>query len=64
MLKPYEKFVKNRKTHVRLCLCKGCIDDLDEYNPYVDDDGKQIPRENIETIEVSQKLCYNTLITK
>lgn len=34
--------------------CKHCKDDLKEYNPYVYDDGTQIPLEKIKVIEVKE----------
>lgn len=40
--------------------CKDCIEDLKEYNPYVYSDGKRIPLEKIEVIEVEKEFCENT----
>lgn len=40
--------------------CKDCIEDLKEYNPYVYSDGKTIPLEKIEVIEVEKVFCENT----
>ena len=39
--------------------CKNCIDDLKEYNPYVDKNGKTIPLSMIEIIEVDKEFCEN-----
>ena len=35
--------------------CKSCIEDLKEYNPYVDKEGKKIPLDRIEVIEVEKR---------
>lgn len=40
--------------------CKDCIEDLKEYNSYVYSDGKRIPLEKIEVIEVEKEFCENT----
>ena len=40
--------------------CKGCIKDLKEYNPYVDENGNSISIKDIYCIKVSQKDCENT----
>lgn len=37
--------------------CKSCIEDLKEYNPYVDKEGKKIPLDRIEVIEVEKDFC-------
>lgn len=37
--------------------CKSCIEDLKGYNPYVDKDGKTIPLDRIEVIEVEKDFC-------
>ena len=42
--------------------CKGCIEDLKEYNPYVDAEGKTIPLDRIEAIEVPKEFCENSEI--
>ncbi len=49
---------------LKIDLCKGCVEMLDEYNPYITADGKQIPRELIEINIVSIEKCDNYLITK
>lgn len=45
-------------------LCKGCIKDLEEYNPYVDSEGHTIPLNRILVKEVPQSQCENTIIVK
>lgn len=47
-----------------LHLCKGCIEDLKEYNPYIDDNGNTIPIEDMEIIETDIKHCENTNLFK
>ena len=42
--------------------CKGCIEDLKEYNPYVDAEGKPIPLDRIEVVEVPKEFCENSEI--
>ena len=42
--------------------CKGCIEDLKEYNPYVDAEGNTIPLDRIEVIEVPKEFCENSEI--
>lgn len=37
--------------------CKSCIEDLKKYNPYVDKEGKIIPLDRIEVIEVGKDFC-------
>lgn len=50
--------------HIEIPLCKGCIEDLQEYNPYIDSEGRDIPLERIHPIEVDIEHCENTIITK
>lgn len=40
-------------------LCEGCINNLKEYNPYVDENGNEIPMEELEIKKVSQEKCDN-----
>jgi len=40
--------------------CAGCIEDLKEYNPYVNKEKEPIALENIICIEVPQNKCENT----
>lgn len=42
-----------------LYLCKNCIKDLEDYNPYVDEDGNAISIEDMEITEVDKKDCMN-----
>ncbi len=42
--------------------CKGCIEDLKGYNPYVDAKGNPIPLDRIEVIEVPKEFCENAEI--
>lgn len=42
--------------------CKGCIEDLKEYNPYTDAKGNIIPLDRIEVIEVPKEFCENAEI--
>lgn len=37
----------------KVCLCAGCIKDLDEYYPYL------VPREELEITEVPLEECDN-----
>lgn len=39
--------------------CKGCVEDLKEYNPYVYYNGEQIPLNRIEIIKVPYEFCEN-----
>lgn len=41
-------------------LCKGCIEDLDNYNPYIYDNKETIPLDNIIISKVGVKYCNNT----
>lgn len=43
-------------------LCKGCIEDLKEYNPYVDDNGVTLPLNELTINEVPIKQCDNYLL--
>lgn len=62
---PYQFFIKDEQAHLRVCLCRECILELKhEYNPWIDDKGKKIPLENIETFEVPITQCYNYLATQ
>lgn len=44
------------KNKYKVRLCKNCIDDLDEYYPYLE------PRENLEIEMVSVEECDNTIL--
>jgi hypothetical protein len=57
-------FQKSQSIGLRINLCEGCADMLDEYNPYITPDGDPIPRELIEVNIVPIKQCDNYLITK
>lgn len=52
------------REHLEISLCPGCIDDLEDYNPYIDSKGETIPLERIHPIETDIKHCHNTIITK
>lgn len=41
-------------------LCEGCMEMLNEYNPYIDKDGNEIPIEDLEIIQVDVDECDNT----
>jgi len=41
------------KPKYKICLCQGCIDDLNEYYPYL------VPQKDLEIIEVSIEDCDN-----
>lgn len=61
----YKHFVnKKRQECVEVSLCKGCIDDLEDYNPYVDANGETISIDRIIIHEVDQKHCNNTIIVQ
>lgn len=62
MVRRYEDESGNE--HIEIELCAGCIEDLKEYNPYIDSKGNTIPLERIHPIEVDIAHCHNTLITK
>lgn len=49
---------------LKIDLCKGCAEMLDEYNPYITPDGQSIPRKLIEINIVPIEKCDNYLITK
>ena len=40
--------------------CRHCIDDLKEYNPYINEKGEGIPLANVICIEVPDEICENT----
>ena len=42
--------------------CKCCIEALKEHNPYVVSEGKKIPLDRIEVIEVGKDFCENSEI--
>lgn len=42
--------------------CEECIKDLQEYNPYVYENGETIPLEKIEVIKVDMHLCENNAL--
>jgi hypothetical protein len=44
---------------IKIKLCKGCINDLKDYNPYIDDKGRTIPLDELDIIEVNLKDCDN-----
>jgi hypothetical protein len=48
-----------KKKKLVLRLCKGCNKELKNYNPYIYEDGSPVPLENIITIEVPVKECFN-----
>ena len=41
--------------------CKNCSDELKSYNPYVYPDGKTVPLDKIEVIQVDESFCENNL---
>lgn len=43
-------------------LCKGCIEDLKEYNPYIDDNGVTLSLNELTINEVPLEQCDNYLI--
>lgn len=43
-------------------LCKGCIEDLKDYNPYVDDNEVSIPLNELNINEVPLEKCDNYLL--
>ena len=51
-----------RKYDLIIFRCKGCIEDLKEYNPYVYYNGEQIPLNKIEVIKVPYEFCENNEI--
>lgn len=42
--------------------CEDCIKDLQEYNPYVYENGEIIPLEKIEVIKVDKYMCENNAL--
>lgn len=40
--------------------CKYCIEDLKEYNPYINEQGEGITLKNVLCIEVPDEICENT----
>ena len=44
---------------LKLNLCKNCIEDLKNYNPYVDKDGRPIMIEELDITEVSTEEYIN-----
>lgn len=52
------------KQILKLNLCAGCIEDLDEYNPYIYPDGRPVPRENIVITKTTIENCDNTKCVK
>ena len=54
--------INDRKYDLIVFRCKGCIEDLKEYNPYVYYNGEQIPLNRIEVIKVPYEFCENTEI--
>lgn len=48
------------KEKVVVFRCKNCIEDLKEYNPYINENGEGIPLENVICIEVPYEKCENT----
>lgn len=39
--------------------CEGCALDLEDYNPYVYDDGRSIPLDKIKVVLVDNEYCEN-----
>lgn len=64
MIKP--KYVKNvfGDEFIVVPLCKGCIEDLKEYNPWLTSKGKDMPLAHVLFEEVTDDKCYNTIITQ
>lgn len=52
--------MKTAKEKMVVFRCKGCIEDLQEYNPYINKSGEPIALENIICIEVQMEICENT----
>ena len=42
--------------------CEDCIKELQEYNPYVYENGEMIPLEKIEVIKVDKYMCENNAL--
>lgn len=51
---------KNIKIH----LCQNCVNQLKEYNPYIDDKGNIIPVNKLNIEIVSKEKCDNFKLTK
>lgn len=49
---------------MKIRLCKGCIDQLREYNPYIDDNGSTIPIDKLDIEVVPLKECDNYKLGK
>ena len=52
--------MKTAKEKMVVFRCKGCIEDLQEYNPYINKSGEPIALENIICVEVPMEICENT----
>ena len=52
------------KERYKIHLCKGCINELNEYNPYIDDKGNTIPVNQLDIEVVSKEQCDNFKLTK
>ena len=44
---------------MRINLCKKCKEELNDYNPYVNEEGNMIPISELEINIVSEKKCDN-----
>ena len=44
---------------LKVKLCKGCIEDLKHYNPYIDENGNPVSIDELDIEEVSMKKCEN-----
>jgi len=51
--------ISGEKKYLHIELCSGCIDMLEEYNPYIYPNGDGVPLENIVPIVVGIKDCCN-----
>lgn len=47
-----------------LKLCKGCVEALKIYNPYIDENGHQIPIEKLDIKIVPKEKCDNSKLNK
>ena len=45
---------------ITLHLCKGCIEDLKVYNPYIDEKGNTILLKDMLIVKVPKSKCINT----
>lgn len=46
-------------------LCRGCVEALNDYNPYVDDTGQTIPIEELQIVIVDKiQRCDNYKIVR